>query len=396
MRWSRRLLLALACVTAGCSQQHGAGTGKVELMYQTIETLPEQQAIHRAIVGEFERTHPNIPVNVVYDTSKWQKLNVQLAGGAAPDVFYFIVDRLPAFARRGVVRDLSESFAPHAAEFFAEVVEPCRIDGALMLMPVHFSTDVLFFNRAWFAGESTPADWKAFAETSPRLARQRQLPFATLLPRPLLLMQSFGAVVFSNNACMLNSPESVSALEFYRALVTSNVAPTAATMTEMEAFDGVNLFRNQRIALLVGRTYMLPEFDKITEFRWDVAPVPQGKLRWSRLSVGGNCIWRGTKHPREAWEFVEFYSTEGAKLAASSRNAIPALKSAAEAAKFPPVMLEALKYSRLDNPWGYAFWDEFNQKALVESTEAVALGHTTSGNALRQIEALGNGLIARR
>jgi ABC-type glycerol-3-phosphate transport system substrate-binding protein len=209
-------------------------------------------------------------------------------------------------------------------------------------------------------------------------------------------MQSFGAAVFSNGACILNSPEAVSALEFYRSLVASNVAPTAATMTEMEAFDGVNLFRNQRIALLVGRTYMLPEFDKITEFRWDVAPVPQGKLRWSRLSVGGNCIWRGTKHPREAWEFVEFYSTEGAKLAASSRNAIPALKSAAEAAKFPPVMLEALKYSRLDNPWGYAFWDEFNQKALVESTEAVALGHTTSGNALRQIEALGNGLIARR
>ena len=117
MRCGRWLPLALSCVTAGCSQRQGPDSGKVQITYQTIETLPEQQAIHRAIVGEFERTHPNVHVNVSYDTSKWQKLNVQLAGGAAPDVFYFIVDRLPALARRGVVQDLSANFAAQAAEF---------------------------------------------------------------------------------------------------------------------------------------------------------------------------------------------------------------------------------------------------------------------------------------
>ena len=401
MRCGKWLPLAWTCVAAGCSQPQGPDSGKVQITYQTIEILPEQQAIHRAIIGDFERTHPNVHVNVSYDTSKWQKLDVQLAGGAAPDVFYFIVDRLPALARRSVVQDLSANFAAEAAEFFHEVVDPCRIDGNLMMMPVHFSTDVLFYNRDWFekTGEPFPDetwDWPRFADASVRLAKQRGLPFATVLPRPLLLMQSFGAQAFANGQCAINSRESATALDFYRSLVVNGIAPTAATMAEMEAFDGVNLFRNQRIALLVGRTYMLPEFDKITEFRWGVAPVPQGKLRWSRLSVGGNCIWRGTKHPREAWEFVEFYSTEGAKLAAASRNAIPALTRAAEAAKFPPVMLDALKYSRLDNPWGYAFWDEFNQKAFVETTEAVTLGHTPSVEALDQMQALGNGLLAHR
>jgi hypothetical protein len=155
----------------------------------------------------------------------------------------------------------------------------------------------------------------------------------------------------------------------------------------------VNLFRDGKIPVLVGRTYMLTEFDHIADFRWDVAPVPKGKVRWSRLSIGGNCVWSGTKHPREAAEFARFYSTEGAMMAAKSRNAIPALKAAAAIAQFPPAMMDALKYSHLDNPWGYAFWDEFNQKAFFETTDAVALGRLAPSDAAQSIESLGNGLL---
>ena len=117
---------------------------------------------------------------------------------------------------------------------------------------------------------------------------------------------------------------------------------------------------------------------------------------WSRLSVGGNCVWSGTTHPQEAWEFARFYSTEGAMLAAKSRDAIPALKAAAAAANFPTAMMEALKYSHLDNPWGYAFWDEFNQKAFFETADAVALGRLTPADAAHAIETLGDDLLRGR
>jgi hypothetical protein len=179
-------------------------------------------------------------------------------------------------------------------------------------------------------------------------------------------------------------------------MVAKGIAPTTAAMGEVEAFDGVNLFREGKIPLLVGRTYMLTEFDHITDFHWDVVSVPKGKARWSRLSIGGNCVWSGTKHPQEAAEFARFYSTEGAMIAAQSRNAIPALKAAAEAAQFPLAMKDALKYSHLDNPWGYAFWDEFNQKAFFETTDAVALGRLAPVEAAKEMETLGNGLLQAR
>jgi multiple sugar transport system substrate-binding protein len=392
-RWWIALFLLV-----GCSRPTD---NRNQLTYQTIETLPEQQALHQKIVGEFEHAHSGVHINVIYDTSKFQKLNVQLAGNAGPDVFYYIVDRLPALAQRGQVGDLTEDFAPLAGQFYSEVLEACRVDGKLQMAPFHFSTDVLFYNRDWFAKANEPVpddswDWQKFAEVAARLAAQRQARIATVLPRPLLLVQSFGGVLFKDGQCTVNSPETTTAFQFYRDLVARGVAPTTASMGEVEAFDGVNLFRDGKIPLLVGRTYMLTEFDHISDFHWDVAPVPKGKVRWSRLSVGGNCVWRGAKHPQEAREFVRFYSIEGAKLAAKSRNAIPALKAAAQSAQFPPAMMEALTYSHLDNPWGYAFWDEFNQKAFFETTDAVALGRTTPADAARSIEALGNNLLSAR
>jgi hypothetical protein len=138
---------------------------------------------------------------------------------------------------------------------------------------------------------------------------------------------------------------------------------------------------------------MLSEFDKITEFRWDASPVPKGKVRWSRLSVGGNCVWSGTKHPRETWDFVKFYSTEGAKLSASARNAIPAFKAAAQMAALPAVAKDALAYSHLDNPWGFTWWDEFNQKALVTVPEGLALGHLAPDEAAVFMQALGDNFV---
>jgi len=388
--WSIALVLLAGCVRPA--------DDRVEIMYQTIETLPEQQALHQRIIYQFQEAHPQIRVRVIYDTSKFQKLNVQLAGNAAPDVFYYVADRLPALAQRGQISDMTTTLAPLDDQFYPQVIDACRVNGKLFMVPFHFSTDVLFFNRDWFekSGEPLPDeswDWQKFADVTARLAAQRHARIPTVLPRPLLLVQSFGGVLFADGKCTVKSTETIAALQFYRDLVARGVAPTTAAMGEVEAFDGVNLFRDGKMPVLVGRTYMLTEFDHIADFRWDVAPVPEGKVRWSRLSIGGNCVWSGTKHPQEAAEFARFYSTGGAMMAAKSRNAIPALKAAADTARFPSVMMEALTYSHLDNPWGYAFWDEFNQKAFFETTDAVALGRLPPADAAQAMESLGNGLL---
>ena len=80
-------------------------------------------------------------------------------------------------------------------------------------------------------------------------------------------------------------------------------------------------------------------------------------------------------------------------IAAKSRDAIPALKAASAVAQFPAAMMEALKYSHLDNPWGHAFWNEFNQKAFFEATDAVALGRLAPTDAAQVMESLGKSVL---
>src|SRR5580700_9844302 len=206
----KRVLIALLLL-AGCAKTAENG---IEITYQTIETLPQQQALHQKIIAEFEKSHTNIHVRVIYDTSKFQKLNVQLAGSAAPDVFYYVVDRLPALAQRAQVSDMTEGLAPLADQFYTEVVDACRVNGKLYMSPFHFSTDVLFFNRDWFEKAAEPVpneswDWPKFADVAMRLATQQHARIPTVLPRPLLLVQSFGGVLFADGKCTVNSPESI-------------------------------------------------------------------------------------------------------------------------------------------------------------------------------------------
>lgn len=344
-----RRILFLLLLLVGCATQP---VKRVEITYQTTEALDRQ------IVAAFEQTHPEIHVNT--------------AGNTASDVFDCDVDKLPELARRGAVSDLPADFAPATNGFSSEVVEACRVNGKLLMLPVRFSTDVLLYNRDWFekAGEPVPDeswDWQKFGDVAERLAKQRDLNYATVLPRPLLLMQSFGTTLFADGKCKIDSPEAVAGLEFYRWLAIRG-APTS---------DGVDLFRAQKIAMFVGRTEMLTEFDKITDFRWDVAPVPKGKVRWSRLSVAGICVSSGTKHPREAWEFAKFVSTKGARLAV----------------KLPPVAREALADSHLDNPWGFAGWDEFYRRAFVVLPEGIVLGHIEPDEAALLMQGQGEELL---
>ena len=83
--------------------------------------------------------------------------------------------------------------------------------------PVRFSTDLLFYNRDWFDNAREPMpdeswNWQKFGDVADRLARQRDLNFAAVLPRALLLVQSYGATLFTNGQCKIDSPETVAGL----------------------------------------------------------------------------------------------------------------------------------------------------------------------------------------
>lgn len=410
---------------------------KVTITFQTIENLPEQRALVREIIAAFEKEYPHIHVEPAFEC--FDKLHTQLAGNAGPDVFYYTADKLAALAEKGVAVDLTPMITLEKRsldEFYADVVAPCKIDSRQFMMPVHYSTDILFYNvdlvQKAVAETRTyvnmqDLDWESipkFAQAFVKEEGDRIERYAMLLPRPLLLIQSWGAQPFAWNDVTINNDQTRKALQYYVSLANEHhLAPTTAAQRESDAFDGVEMFRQQKVAFFVGRTYMLAEFEKIRDFRWDVAPVPKGPKRlqpgmpspgsmeppqpvevwprYSRLAVGGNCIWGNSPHFAEAWEFVKFYSSEPAqRILARARNAVPAHKVVAESESFlrkPPehvdVLISSRAYSHLDNIHNLSFWDEFNQRAFTEITDQLLLGKITVEQAVEQMEKFGRELM---
>lgn len=408
----KMILLTTAILLTSCSHVED---NRIKITYQTMETLPEQRKALEQLVGEFEKEYPDIKVEVLTSTTSFQKLSIQIAGGNAPDVFYYVGDRLAGLARRGVLLDLTPfSSEVDMNQYFQQIVEGCKIDGKFYLFPFHFSTDVIFYNEDLFSeeGVSYPDSnwtWDDFLSAAQKLTKKengRIIQYGTLLPRPLLLIKSFGGECFNKELtrCTLNSPETKKALEFILDLDRRyGVAPSAATIKDMERMDGVDMFSTGRVAMFMGRTFMLSEFRKLKRFNWDIAPVPKGVRNYSRLAVGGNCISATTRHPKEAWEFVKFFSgREGSYICGVSGNCVPALKEVAysDSFLFPPpenirLFVDSIEYSESDNP-GITVWEEFYQRVIQDNIDKILCGIVSIDEGLKEIEKEGDELLKAR
>jgi len=389
----------------GCTSK--TDDSRQTITYLTMESLPEQRRALKEMVEKFEQRYPDIHVKVEFSNSGFQKLKIRIAGGDAPDVFYNISDRMPALVLRDAILNLTP-FVERDEEvslekYFPESVQSCLVNKDLYLFPFHFSTDLLFYNKDLFdeSGVAYPNSdwtWNDFLEAAKKLTKRekkRVLQYGTLQPRTLLMIRSFGGECFDPTLkeVLIDSPETREALTFLVDLEKRHqVTPTPGQLRDIDKEDGLELFSSGKVAMFVGRTYMVTEFTKIDRFSWDVAPVPLGAKRYSRLAVGGNCISKTTQNPEAAWKFVKFYSGEvGSRICGLSRNCVPALESIARSPLFlysPPnevqILIDAIKYSQIEN-YGLLNWDEFFLKSFKIETDKVLFHAASISESLKAI-----------
>lgn len=131
-------------------------------------------------------------------------------------------------------------------------------------------------------------------------------------------LQAWGTLTITEDGTtttgLLNSPEAVAALEWYRDLVfVHHVAPNAS---EIGAVEGgrVQMFQDGKIAM--GVTFHGPwwqdVFNSTPNLEWSVVPVPAGPegdrasvLMWMGWGISGQ-----SKDPEAAWELLKWLTTE--------------------------------------------------------------------------------------
>lgn len=296
-------------------------------------------------IKAFEALHPDIKVQleVVPWDNYWIKLQTMLAGRNCWDVFwmdtgFFLKD----YVKRGVLLDITDLIKKEKVDlskYPERVLKIHEYKGRYYSLPRDYDTIALFYNKDMFdkAGVKYPDEtwtWTDLVLAAEKLTIKDEkgrtiqwgiageagpLNGLQAYVFPLMLANGANLVDEENNKLNLNTPEAKAAVRLLADLTRKGFAPEPQ---EMES----DPFVAGKAAMLFNGSWMLNYYDEtIKSFKWGVAPLPIWGKRATVSDSLGNVIWVGTKHRKEAWEFVKFLAGEKAsEILGKAGSVIPA------------------------------------------------------------------------
>ncbi len=331
----RHCLAALA-VAVSLLMLSGCGSGRSDTVKLTwsMWALPTHIPAFKKAKKDFEKLHPNIRINLII--IPWIQYNNKLitmtAAGAGPDVLWVDKTWAVEFMFKNALLDIAplaaadpsfrmEDFAPGINDFF-------RQGNRLYGLMSHYSVMLLLYNKSLFDKAGVPYPTDEWTWDDARLAADRittdtngdGVPnrFGCVLPP----MEYATASAFAWQAGGTlwgpswkgrgaNTTQSQEALSFLLGLIDSKGQPTPS---QTQSSDIGELFKTGRLGYMLTWPSGVREMTRGVPFKWGVTVMPRGR---TRATFGGGpayAISRGTKHPKEAWEFTKFLLSREVQL----------------------------------------------------------------------------------
>jgi multiple sugar transport system substrate-binding protein len=296
----------------------------------TIEIWDFQQSdlnileAQETAIAQFEEQNPGIEVNVtVFPIAEYRdRLLVAVQAGEAPDMATLDQIWMAEFAASGAIITLDDYIAESGVnpdDFFPGAWSSNVWGDQTWGVPLNNDVwEEMYYNRTMFeeAGldpDAPPATWAELLEACQALTQPPdQYGIAVLGPGEwsVVVMNSF---IYSNGGrilndegteAVINSPEAVAALQFYKDQEQCAPPGTAARI-EPEA---VGLFTAGQAAIVFAGSWQQDTF-KNSDIDWDVAmmPVPEeGGTFHGTLGGWNMAIFADSANPDETWAYVEF------------------------------------------------------------------------------------------
>ena len=337
-----RLVCALVLALA-------AGQAKADVTLHFLFTQPPET--WDAVIAAFEKENPAI--HIERQQVPFDALNAQVQsriGGkdAGIDVYGTDEPRVPAFARRGFLVDLSDLRATFEAAVSPEAIAAVSAEGKIWSFPLWTSTQVLFYNKDLLAraGLSAPSidpkqriTWEAlladakkaqaagakWAFTFDQVDRYYQL-------QPLFESNGGGTGLTGPDVLTpaIDKPGWIGTAEWYGKLFADGLAPRGIPAEQMPP-----LFAAGQVAYIYAGPWQMALFNKSPDLHYGMAAVPyfaSGKpsTPTDSWSIGINPYG---EHRAEAIKFASFMTLnpQGALLSTEKAPLPPANKAAFEA-----------------------------------------------------------------
>jgi multiple sugar transport system substrate-binding protein len=343
----------------------------VTLNWWTVNSEEYTEEAQRAMAAEFEKTHPNIKINVTVlpESGFTDKMTTTLgAGEGAPDVaFFWDVNWFPMALD---LRPYIEKTGFDTSMYFPEFFKTRAFWGEKVIgLPLGVGASFVMYNKDILdeAGIAYPdMDWTTedYIEIVSQLSNPDIKRFGGDRPRyPYrAIWFNYGAKPYSDDSTTvdgyLNGPESVAAYTWLWDLVNSGGTPTPADLEVFgtEGTGPIDLFIAGRLAMAtLNQGHMLNALDAGVNFGIVPEPTVSGNERYVNAWSLTSSIWSGTEHPDEAFEFLSWWcGPEGQKFLMENGNLFPSI----------PAVLE--EYEDYDTEYAQAFFEVLTYRQVSE------------------------------
>ncbi|RWF85516.1 MAG: sugar ABC transporter substrate-binding protein [Mesorhizobium sp.] len=358
-RLSSAVFVAATLIFAGAAQAQEK---------TTITFLADEEAPYKPVIEAFEKLHPDI--KVVFQLVPWNDLNAAVEsrvgqGDTGIDVILTDMSRVPAFASKGDLLDVSErAGAIKAANPNPADLDQVSYDGKVYAYPMWTSTQLLFYNRKLLksAGIEFPSGdpskrltWDQLLEKA-AAAQKAGAKWGVQFQQPdnyyqlQMLFESAGAGPGLKGDGLMESDIAsngwVKTAQWYSDLFSKGISPRGVSPDQT-----TDQFINGEVAFMIGGTYPMGRYNAADDLDYGVAPVPYFKDGKPVTPTGSLCLSLNphSQHIDAARAFAEFASlnAEGNYLTVSVYPLIPtnagafktyAQKLAAETEKIGPAI----------------------------------------------------------
>ncbi|KGP92998.1 ABC transporter substrate-binding protein [Pontibacillus chungwhensis BH030062] len=420
------LSLILAFALAGCSNESDADSEnsgeqvEIKLGYYSSGSADEKM---EELIDQFEEKHPNIKVttqNAPY-SQFFQKLDTQIAGNNAPDVWLSDGVLVSKYAERGAAKDVTDWIERdlNKDEYYGLDFNK-DATGKYFAVPQGIQIGALFYNKDMFdeAGVDYPDDtwtWDQLQETAERLTidangkratddgfnsdavNQYGMTFFNITEGWMPVLKSYGGGVLDEELknSVIDSKENKEAMKW---MVEGMQKGVLTDPSDLQSFQSpMSPFPSGTAAMRIG-IYARVLAANETGINYDVTVLPKGPdgKRFAPVIANSWIVNNNSSDEKAeaAWEWVKFWVTEDEvqKEWAELGEAVPVKKSVANSDLFlnsgdnkinKQAFLDSFEFAgTLDTN---AVWSEWLQK-FNDNINRAFLNETSIEEALQQAD----------
>lgn len=401
------LLSTIACFAGMTATASYALAAHVTLNVWTVDF---QNQYMFPLAKEFEKTHPDITVNVKH--VQVHDLNSDLARasitGGLPDVSYIDNPYIDLFRSRGLLLDLAPMIARSReidlSQFYPGPLRAVKYGNSVYGIPRGANTLALYYNATMFkaAGldpDHPPSTWAELLEDARKLTDPAKHIYGITFSAATSEEGTFQFLPWLQMAGgdynRLDTTSGVKALAFWQTLIDEKLASPDALVQGQ--FDSTASFNAGHAAMAVSGNWELPRMSTDAKFDFRVAMLPTmtlGSPHVSALGGGDNVILAQSKHPKEAFALLEFLVSRMPDVW-NDWGFLPVEPVKIDKPHWPAayaVFVDALKTARMRGPDPH--WAEISQ-AIQTAIQAALTHQATPAQALAVAQHTVDAAIAR-